>query len=372
VAQFATIIGALGAIGATAHTVYNLRKLRTPSDATDHITERVSVVIPARNESSNISACVAAALNSTDLDDLEVIVLDDASTDGTAPVAVEAAHGDSRFRLITSNEDVPEGWLGKNWACERLGAASSGSVIAFLDADVVVDPTGIARSIALMQSARLDIACPYPRQESHTALERLVQPLLQWSWLTLLPLGLAETSPRPELTAGNGQLLIIDRTMYERIGGHSAVKAEVLEDIALVRTVKSAGGRGGVVDGTHVARCRMYDSADALVDGYTKSLWSAFGSPGGSIAVTALLNLMYVVPPLAAVTTRNPVTRVWGLIGYGAGVSGRILSASRTGGRPLPDSAAHPISIGIFSYLVAESWRRHRNGTISWRGRTLP
>ena len=372
VAQIATIIGALGAIGATAHTVYNLRKLRTPPAGADHITERVSVVIPARNEAANIGACVAAALGSTNLDDLEVIVLDDASTDRTAEVAADAAQGDHRFRLITSDEDVPAGWLGKTWACERLGREATGSVIAFLDADVVVDSSGIARSIALMESAGLDIACPYPRQESHTALERLVQPLLQWSWLTLLPLGLAETSPRPELTAGNGQLLIIDRMMYERIGGHGAVKAEVLEDIALVRAVKSAGGRGGVVDGTHVARCRMYDSADALVDGYTKSLWSAFGGLGGSIAVTALLNLMYVVPPLAAVITRNPTTRVWGLIGYGAGVSGRILSSSRTGGRPLPDSAAHPASIGIFSYLVAESWRRRRAGELSWRGRALP
>ncbi len=371
-AQFATIVGALGALATTAHTALNLRKLRTPPDEVNPISERVSILVPARNEAENIGPCVAAALHSTGLEDLEVIVLDDTSTDGTADVATDAAHGDQRFRLVSSDEAVPTQWLGKNWACARLGAAASGSVLVFLDADVVVDPTGIARSIALMQKAGLDITCPYPRQEAFSALERLVQPLLQWSWLTLLPLGLAETSPRPELTAGNGQLLVIERSMYEQIGGHAAVKAEVLEDIALVRAVKGAGGRGGVVDGTHIARCRMYDSADALVDGYTKSLWSAFGGPGGSIAVTTLLNLMYVVPAAAAVASRNPTTRTWGVIGYGAGVTGRMLSASRTGGRPLPDSVAHPVSIGIFTYLVAESWRRHRNGTISWRGRTLP
>jgi hypothetical protein len=241
-----------------------------------------------------------------------------------------------------------------------------------MDADVVLDASGLARSIALMRSSELSIVCPYPRQEADGPLERLVQPILQWSWLTLLPLGIAESSPRPELTAGNGQLLIVDRAVYEGIGGHSSVQGEVLEDIALVRAVKAAGGRGGVVDGTTVANCRMYDSPSALVDGYTKSLWSAFGSPAGSVAVVALLNLMYVVPAVAAVAAPRASTRIWGAVGFTAGVTGRLMTARRTGGRALPDTLAHPISISVFTYLVAESWRRHRLGTLSWRGRALP
>ncbi len=371
-AQFVTVVGSIGALGATAHTVYNLRRLRTPPSSPEPVSEPVSIVIPARNEADNIGACVAAALTSTGLEQFEVIVLDDGSTDLTAQIAENTAQGDPRFQLISGGDALPDGWLGKNWACARLGTAATGSVIAFLDADVVVHETGIARSINLMRSADLDIVCPYPKQVCGSVAERLVQPLLQWSWLTLLPLGIAERSPRPELTAGNGQLLLVDHQVYERIGGHAAVRAEVLEDIALVRAVKGSGGRGGVVDGTEIARCRMYDGTQALIDGYTKSLWSAFGSPTGSAATTGLLNLLYVVPPVAVVLSQSRTTKVWGAIGYSAGVAGRIMTARRTGGRAIPDTFAHPISIGIFTYLVAESWRRRRDGSLSWRGRALP
>lgn len=364
--------GSLLALAATAHSAYNSRVLRTPTAAGDRIAEAVSVLIPARNEAKNIGACVAAALNSTGLHDLEVIVLDDGSTDQTPELAGQAAHDDPRFRLVRGQEALPAGWLGKNWACHRLAGVARGDVLVFIDADVVVAPDGIANSIALMRAAQLDVICPYPRQVAKGALARIVQPLLQWSWLTLLPLGPAETSPRSSLTAANGQLLIVDASRYARMGGHESVRGEVLEDIALVRNVKAGGGRGGVVDGTEIARCQMYEGSRDLIDGYSKSLWSAFGTPAGSLGVVALLNLMYVAPTLAALTSRSTTTRAWGALGYAAGVAGRAVTAERTGGRIVPDALAHPISILAFSALVAESWRRHRNGTIHWRGRPLP
>jgi hypothetical protein len=150
------------------------------------------------------------------------------------------------------------------------------------------------------------------------------------------------------------------------------VRAEVLDDVALLRAVKRSGGRGVVVDGTNVATCRMYDDAGSLVEGYTKSLWSAFGSPAGAAAVVALLSWLYVVPPAALVAGPTPRARAFGAVGYAAGVTGRALVARRTGGRLVPDVAAHPLSVLAFGALVAESWRRHRAGTATWRGRTMP
>ena len=97
-----------------------------------------------------------------------------------------------------------------------------------------------------------------PSQEVGSLVERLVQPLLQWTWLTFLPLRLAETSPRPSLAAANGQLIAVRRTRVRGAGGHAAVRHEVIEDVALLRAVKRSGGRGTVVDGTAVATCRMY------------------------------------------------------------------------------------------------------------------
>ncbi len=364
--------GSLMAVAATAHSAYNARVLRTPSPRSEAVTETISVLIPARNEADNIGACVAAVLKSTGITDLEVIVLNDGSTDRTAELAIQAAHGDPRFQLLDGQEELPDGWLGKAWACNRLAHVARGSVLVFVDADVVVAADGIANSVALMRECDLAVACPYPMQQTTGPLTRIVQPLLQWSWLTLLPLRLAETSKQPSLTAGNGQLLIIDADEYASIGGHESVRDTVLEDVALVRNIKSAGGRGGVVDGTDVARCQMYATSGDLIDGYSKSLWTAFGSPAGSIGAVAMLNLMYVLPPVAALTSRSTATRLWGALGYAAGVTGRAIAAERTGGRTVPDAFAHPVSIMAFSALVGESWRRHRNGTISWRGRGLP
>ena len=193
-----------------------------------------------------------------------------------------------------------------------------------------------------------------------------MQPLLQWSWLTTLPLRVAERSARESLAAANGQLLVVDADAYRRSGGHAAVRDEMLEDVALLRAVKRSGGRGSVVDGTQVATCRMYDGWADLRDGYAKSLWSAFGSPAGAAAVVAGLGVAYVVPPLAALRGSRA-----GLLGYAAGVTGRVLAARRTGARVWPDSLAHPVSVAAFGWLVATSLRRHRAGTLTARGRPV-
>ena len=145
------------------------------------------------------------------------------------------------------------------------------------------------------------------------------------------------------------------------------MRGEVLDDVALLRAVKRAGGRGGVVDGTHLATCRMYDGWAELRAGYTKSLWSAFGSPAGAALVVGALGLVYVVPAVAALRG----SRV-GLLGYAAGVAGRVLVARRVGGRVLPDALAHPVSVVVLRRAASRTpgWRRRR-GALSWKGRAV-
>ena len=358
--------GSLWAIAATAHTFVNLRSLRVPTDEPAPVGERVSVLVPARDEAGHIASCLASVLDQVSVPDLEILVLDDASSDGTADAARRAAGDDPRVRVL-EGDPLPQGWLGKTHACDQLGRAATGTVLIFLDADVVLAPQALAATVHLLREAHLDAASPYPRQLAETWSERLVQPLLQWSWLTLLPLRLAEASGRPSLTAGNGQLLALDAQAYRRIGGHRAVRNEVLDDLALVRAVKAAGGRGGVVDGSRLATCRMYEDWPSLREGYTKSVWAAFGSPVGAAAVLAALGVLYVVPPLAAL--RGSLV---GLAGYGAAVAGRYVVAERTGGRSLPDSLAHPASVVLLGWLTTESWVRRRRGTLRWKGRALP
>jgi hypothetical protein len=340
---------ALAALGAV-HAAVNARLLRTPEPG--DVGSRISVLIPARNEAAQLAACLDL-IDGAD----EIVVLDDGSVDRTADVA--AAHG----ARVLAGAPLPPGRLGKPHACAQLAAAARGDVLVFLDADVRLRPGAVRAAVHLLESTGLDLVAPHPRQDTGTWAERLVQPLLQWSILTTLPLRAAERSRRPSLAAANGQFLVVRRAAYDRAGGH--VPDAVLDDLALVRAVKRSGGRGVVVDGTQLASCRMYSGWAQLRDGYGKSLWSAFGGPVGSAGVLAGLGLAYVLPPAAALRGSTA-----GLAGYAAAVAGRMISARRTGGRPL-DAFAHPLSVLLFGWLTVRSHVEHARGRTSWKGRSV-
>ena len=348
----------------SVHCAVNAMLLRNPPPARN-VAERVSVLLPARNEADRIAPCLRALLRSGHVPDLELIVLDDESDDDTAAVVHAVAGGDPRVRLV-AGRPVPPGWLGKPHACGQLAAAAAGTVLVFTDADVVVAPDGIARTVGLLRDSGLDFVSPYPRQEAVTIAERLVQPLLQWSWLTFLPLRAAERSGRPSLSAANGQLLCVDAAAYRRAGGHEAVRDAVLEDLALARAMKRAGGRGTVADGTAVATTRMYRTWPDLRDGYTKSLWAAAATPSRSLTVAAGLVTLYVLPPVAAAGGSRA-----GRWAYLGAVAGRVVSARRTGGRAWPDALAHPASVAVLAGLTVRSAALARRGQLTWRGRPV-
>ncbi len=360
---------AAGALLATAHTMVNLRLLRVPLPDPPAAQLRVSLLLPVRDEAHRVAPCLAALSAQQGVSELEILVLDDGSTDRTAEVVRAAADDDPRLRLL-SGEPLPPGWLGKPHACAQLAQAASGSILVFVDADVVLAPNAVAATVALLREHDLDLVCPYPRQLAETALERLVQPLLQWSWLTFLPLRIAESSRRTSLVAANGQLLACHAAAYELAGGHAAVRDAVLEDIELAKAFKNHGLRIAMADGTDVAVCRMYGSARELREGYAKSLWSAFGSPAGAVAASAFLGWLYVVPPLGALFGRG-ATRRAGIIGLVAGLTGRAVVARRVGSRVWPDSVGHPLSITVLVAMTADSIRRRRSGKLSWKGRAL-
>src|SRR5690606_4101718 len=124
-------------------------------------------------------------------------------------------------------------------------------------------------------------------------------------------------------------------------------------------------------DGSRVAECRMYDGAAEVVDGYTKSLWSAFGGGAGAAAVVGLLLATYVAPPLAGLAARDRRTAWPAAAAHTAGAAGRVMVARHTGGRSWPDALAHPAAIAAFAALTAESFRRRRAGTLAWKGRPV-
>jgi hypothetical protein len=203
----------------------------------------------------------------------------------------------------------------------------------------------------------------------------LFQPLLQWSILAMLPLRMMERKPRTligrSLAAGNGQFLAFDAAAYDRAGGHETVRSEVVEDVMIARAVKASGGKVALTPGPDIATCRMYEDNEQFVQGYTKSMWRAFGGPLGGLAVTAMFALEYLLP-IAGLIAAEIGTALWWLCmsGVAAGVIGRLVAAGVAKDAKWP-ALLHPLSIMVFAWLMVESLRRKRRGRLQWRGRTL-
>lgn len=349
---FVTAASALAA-GIAAHSLLNLRYLRRPSPHPAS-TARISVLLPMRNEAERAEPCLAALTHL--YGDVEILVLDDNSTDNTAEVA--AAHVD----VIRSTDEPPPGWLGKTYACQRLAERATGDVLVFIDADVVLAPDAAVQAAEWLTD--VDAVCPYPRQICRTRWQELVQPLLQWSWLSLLPLRLSERTTLPSLSAGNGQFLAVTRAAYDRVGGHAAVAGEVVEDVQLIRALRRSGAHTAMADGTRLAACTMYQTNADMVTGYTKSLHTAVPP-----AAMAGLFGMYVVAP--AIGFASPSTRLIAVGGYAAATLGRVAIARRTE-QPIWSAFAHPVAISALTLTYLRSHRRRARGQLQWRGRPIP
>jgi len=334
----------------TVANVINMRVVGLTGAAT--VEEGVDVLIPMRNEEENVEACLKAVLNSELLAASQVYVLDDASIDSTAKLI-------SEFKVNKlSGTEPPAGWLGKVWACHNLAQAGRGKYLVFMDADVRLHPYAIASAITKMNKFGWDYISPYPRQIAGSFLEKLIQPLLQWSWIASVPLRIAEKFPNRSMTIANGQFFIVKRSAYEKSGGHGAISGEVLDDLELARTLITDGFKGGVADGSSVASCRMYKSNSDLINGYTKSLWKAFGGQFGTLVAIFILIMTGVLPYL----------------GFGAPVLfiflSRVLSAVKTKSNPAY-AFLHPIAILALLYLILLSSIRKSRGTLTWRGRQI-
>lgn len=339
----------------------NAQLIRAPRNVRD-LTATVAVLLPVRNEATNIVALVASLKAQVGISDLKFYFLDDNSEDETAQLLLEETVDDARFNLVTG-EVLPVGWLGKPWALEQLRARLKAEYLVNIDADVRLQPRAISAAVNLLIDRNLDFISPYPKQLAKSFGERMIQPLLQWSWLSTVPLRIAERSANPAFAVANGQFFVVRENSLASIGGFSAVKDKVLDDIELARALLRNGSHGTVVDGSQIAICQMYNSWPELKAGYGKSLWTAFGSRLGSIFAIAFLFVTGILP-LLGILAGFPAA----LFALEFVIVSRIIAARVTGGRII-DSFLHPLSSALLIYLILYSWRAR--GKVQWKGRTV-
>lgn len=339
---------------------FTVRVIRITSS--EPVSEKVSILVPLRNEAENVEGVIHSLTTQEGIANFEILALDDSSSDQTLTLLQDIS---APNLTILNGEALPTGWLGKNFACHQLASQANGEYIVFVDADVRLAPTAIAAAIQSMKRWRWDFISPYPRQIAITFLERLTQPLLQWSWFASLPLRFAELLQKPSMVVANGQFLAINRRSYFESGGHEAIKFEVLDDLELARTLVRKGFRGGVSEASALAECRMYSNSRELIEGYTKSQWRAFGNPLGALLAIGILFLLSIYPIVTGLA--GNISGWWG---YFAVALSRALVGVKT--RSVVSSALlHPISTALWIYLILLSWIRKSRGQLSWRGRQL-
>jgi chlorobactene glucosyltransferase len=277
--------------------ILNLRGLRKPSAASEisRPAPLVSILIPARNEETNIRACLET-LQRQDYPNFEILVLDDNSEDKTSAIVNEMASADSRIKLI-AGEPLTDDWAGKPFACYQLARKAKGDWLLFLDADTTHAPHMLRSTLALAQEQKISMLSGFNHQIADSFPQKVVMPVIYFIMLGWVPLWLLHRSKKPVPSAAIGQFLLFPRDFYWRMGGHQVVKNRIVEDIWLGVEVARHGGRHIAVDLSSVVSCHMYRNTREIWDGLGKSIYAVIAaSPPGILLATSIACLFYLTP----------------------------------------------------------------------------
>ncbi len=235
---------------------------------------KLSICVPARDEADNIAACVSAALASR-WPSLEVLVVDDQSSDGTAEIAAAAAGGDPRFVLVPGTAP-PRGWAGKPWACARAAGEATGALLLFIDADVTLAPDAVPALVGELGRRRLSLLSAFGSWKLESFWERVMIPAVGWLIRGVVDLDRVNDPGRPEAFA-NGQCILVDRAGYDAMDGHGVVADQVLDDVRLAEAFKQRGLPTGLMVAPWLFEVRLYRNLSEIIAGYAKNLYEGLG-----------------------------------------------------------------------------------------------
>lgn len=325
---------------------------------------RVSLCIPARNEEEILADCVESAL-AQDYPRLEVLVLDDRSTDRTGEVMRELDAAYPGRLTVLEGKPLPEGWLGKSWACRQLAEASTGDILLFVDADTRLKSKTVSRTVRTMGRDVLDMLTAWPQQEMTHFWARRVIPIVYHALLTNLPVRWVRRDPKwlpaplrrrisPLLAAACGQFMAFRRKAYEAIGGHTAVRDRIVEDVALARQVKRSGYSVGMYHGGDAVTCRMYEGHREMWEGFRKNFLAGFGGNLLFFAAAGLFSAAVYLFPFVTLPA-GPALSAPGMSALSALALALVFLQrallARLYGWSLPNALTHPLGVLWFQVL---------------------
>lgn len=337
----------------------------------------VSVIVPARDERRNIESCVRSVL-AGHYPNIELVVVDDRSTDGTADVVRAVAREDHRLTLI-ENPPLPDGWFGKPWACLTGARAARGNILCFTDADARHGTDLVTRTMSAMRERGLDMMSVAGHQELGSFWERIIQPHV--FWMLAMRYGGTDAvnrSRRPEDKIANGQCIFVRRDAYESIGGHGAVRDQVAEDVALAQRLFLAGKRTELILGSGELTTRMYTSLGEIVAGWRKNVfaggreampWGRFGQMifPALLLLPSVLTVLPLVTLIAWLLVGGPQWLLFATILALAAQVGTWAAVYHWMRAPVGYALLFPLGAAAFALIAAQAIAR--GSRVEWKGR---
>ena len=330
---------------------------------------RVSIIIPARNEEKNIRQALHSVLNQN-YPNLEFVVLNDRSTDNTGAILGKMAAEDNRLRVETISE-LPQGWLGKNYALYLGAKLAAGELLLFMDADVVMHPDTVARAVNYCQAQRLDHLAILPDVVAPTLPLRLFCSAFGIFFSMYIRPAKAKDSRFPNFI-GIGAFNLVRKQAYEFSGTHEAIAMRPDDDVKLGKLLKSAGFRQEMVLGMGLLSVEWYPSLRQLIDGLMKNAFAGINYSLALSVCSGIAVLLLNVWPFAALFVTAGITRILYLLTVLVMVW-FVSDCNHFFGLPRWYTAAHPFSALLFVYIIWKStaltlWTRG----INWRGTHYP
>ncbi len=322
----------------------------------------VSVLIPARNEASTIGYLLSSLEKQT-LTGFEVIVLDDGSEDDTSNVVAPYLDRNTAWKLIRG-KNLPRGWKGKNWACQQLANEAQGTTLVFIDADVVMSPEALSSVVNAYTEMHVALLSVFPSQIYPVLGSGIIIPLMHWFLLSFLPVALVRKSTRESFTAVNGQMLVVNREAYLSIGGHEAVKASIVEDMDLGRTLKRHSYPIAAVLDNNLVSCRMYRSYKDAFNGFSKNIFPGFDvSPVLYGVIIGCMVLPYLIPFFLILFDASFIVCIVLILAQ------RLLISKLSRQNVLHNLILHPLQMVSFAAIALNSAFVTIRGRVEWKGR---